>query len=319
MQRMEFVESLKKCGMYPLRSSGITTMQVNVGCRCNMACKHCHVQAGPSRDEMMGLDTINSVLKILKHSGIGTLDITGGEPALNPCLRYLIQESRTIGCRVMVRTNLTIFCEKGMEDLPDFYRLHEVELIASLPCYLKENVDGIRGAETFDRSVRVLKRLNSLGFGIDPKGRDEHALKLNLVYNPNGAFLPPDQSKLEEDYHRELALRCGVSFNRLYAFANMPLGRFGRFLVETGQIERYTQELKDSFNAATLDGIMCRHIISVGWDGSLYDCDFNQVAGLHLPDRYPRTTADFDLSVLAEREIAFGDHCYACTAGQGST
>ncbi len=313
MQRIEFVETLKEHGIYPLRSSGIRTMQVNVGCRCNMACRHCHVQAGPSRDETMGLDTVRTVLEILRHSGIDTLDITGGEPALNPHLRYLIHEARAIGCRVMVRTNLTIFCEKGMEDLADFYWANDVELIASLPCYLRENVDAIRGSGAFDKCIKAMKVLNSLGFGIE--GR----MKLNLVYNPNGAFLPPDQSLLEEDYHRELRSRYGVYFNRLYAFTNVPLGRFGHLLTETGQMEHYTRELKDSFNPATLESIMCRHLISIGWDGSLYDCDFNQVAGLKVRDKYPQTVSGFDLSVLAGREVAFGDHCYACTAGQGST
>jgi radical SAM/Cys-rich protein len=314
MQRMEFVETLKKHGAYPLKASGIRIVQVNVGYRCNMACKHCHVQAGPSREEMMDLDTIRSVLGILKHSDVVTLDITGGEPELNPHMRYLVHEATATGCRVIVRTNLTIFFERGMEDLPEFYRANEVELIASLPCYLQENVDGIRGADVFDKSIRALRKLNSLGFGT---GTED--LKLNLVYNPNGAFLPPDQAKLEEDYHRELNRRFGVSFNKLYAFANIPLGRFRRFLVEKGQLNRYAEVLRDAFNPATLAGIMCRHLISVGWDGSLYDCDFNQMSGLRLQVKYPQTVDDFDFRLLAEREIAFADHCYACTAGQGST
>ena len=311
---MDFVDKLKKQAAYPLRALDVRMLQVNVGYKCNLACKHCHIQAGPARYEMMDLDTIKAVLDVLEHSGIGIIDITGGEPELNPHLKHLIEEAKTIGCHVMVRTNLAIFFQDGMENIPDFYRNHQVELIASLPCYLRENVDGIRGADVFDKSIRALKRLNSLGFGIDPDG-----LKLNLVYNPNGAFLPPDQAKLEEDYHRELDRRCGVSFSKLYAFANIPIGRFRHFLVESGQLDPYMESLENSFNPAALKGIMCRHLINVGWNGTLHDCDFNQAAGIPLNKKYPQTIADFDLSILAQREITFGNHCYACTAGQGST
>jgi radical SAM/Cys-rich protein len=313
-RQMDFVEKLKEQDAYPLRALDVRLLQVNVGYRCNMACKHCHIQAGPSREEMMDLDTINSVLDVLRHSGIKTLDITGGEPELNLHLKHLIEDAKSLGCHVMVRTNLTVFSERGMEEFPDFYRKHQVELIASLPCYLKENVDGIRGANVFDKSIHALRRLNSLGFGTDPDG-----LKLNLVYNPNGAFLAPEQTKLAEDYHRELDRRYGVYFSKLYAFANIPMGRFRRFLVDNRQLDSYMRDLENAFNPAALEGIMCRHLVNVGWNGVLHDCDFNQAAGIPLNKKYPQTVADFDLSILAEREITFGNHCYACTAGQGST
>jgi radical SAM/Cys-rich protein len=311
---MEFIETLKKHNCYPLSASKIETLQVNVGYRCNMTCKHCHVQAGPSRSEMMDLDTIKAVIDILAGSDIRLLDITGGAPEFNPHLRFLIEEARTLGCHVMVRSNLTIYSEDGMEDMPLFYRDHGIELVASLPYYQGEVVDRVRGEHAFEKSIRALRTLNNLGFGVDPGG-----LKLDLVHNPQGMFLPPCQGRMEEEYRRELDRRYGVSFNNLFTLTNMPIGRFRKFLVERNQLDRYMERLRKSFNPAAVEGIMCRYLINVGWDGTLYDCDFNQMIGLSLNDKYPGTVREFDTGILAEREIAVDDHCFGCTAGQGSS
>jgi radical SAM/Cys-rich protein len=311
---MDFIETLRKYGAYPLKAQSLETLQVNIGYRCNMSCKHCHVQAGPLREETMELETIKAVLGSLKASGIRTLDITGGAPECNPHLRYLIEKAKGMGCHVMVRSNLTIFLEDGMKDLPCFYKEYEVELVASFPHYLEEAVDRVRGERTFKKSIRALRTLNDLGFGVEPGG-----LKLDLVHNPQGMFFPPPQSTMEEEYRRELERHYGVSFNSLFTLTNMPIGRFRRFLTEKNQLERYMERLRNSFNAATLDVIMCRHLINVGWDGTLYDCDFNQMVNLPLLEKYPQMVQDFDRLLLVQREIACDDHCFGCTAGQGSS
>jgi len=311
---MHFIETLRKHGAYPLKAQSVETLQVNVGYRCNMSCKHCHVQAGPLREETMALETMKAVLGTLKAAGIRTLDITGGAPECNPHLRFFIEKAKEIGCQVMVRSNLTIFLEDGMNDLPRFYKDHEVELVASLPYYLEEAVDRVRGERTFEKSISALRTLNDLGFGVERGG-----LKLDLVHNPQGMFFPPPQSTMEEEYRRELERRYGVFFNKLFTLTNMPIGRFRHFLTEKNQLERYMERLRNSFNAATLDAIMCRHLINVGWDGTLYDCDFNQMVNLPLLENYPRTVQDFDRFVLFHREIACDDHCFGCTAGQGSS
>lgn len=311
---MGFKEQLITEEKHPLVAVEINILQANLGYRCNMACKHCHVQAGPMKSEMMDRETIDAVLKILNENKIRTLDITGGAPELNPYFRFLVQEAGRIGKHVIVRSNLTIFFEEGMEDLPAFYRENNVEVIASLPYYLRDNVDRIRGDGTFQKSINALKKLNSLGYG-----RDSGEPLISLVYNPQGAFLPAAQSVLEEEYKKQLRNEFNISFNNLYTFTNMPLGRFRDFLVRTGNIEKYLQKLMSSFNPATVDDIMCRHILNVGWDGRLYDCDFNQMSGLGLMPGYPQHIKDFDYRSLSRREIAVDDHCYGCTAGQGST
>lgn len=302
---MEFVETLLRHGCYPLRSSRIDTLQVNVGYRCNMTCKHCHVQAGPAREEIMDLDTVKAVLAILDMSGIRMLDITGGAPEFNPNLRFLIERAKMIGCQVLLRSNLTIYFESGMGDLPRFYRDHEIELVASLPYYLGDVVDRVRGKSTFDKSINALRMLNDLGFGMEPE-----RLKLDLVHNPQGMFFPPCQGKMEEEYRRELRRRYGVTFNKLFTLINMPIGRFRRFLLERNQLDRYMERLRKSFNPAAVDGVMCRSLINVGWDGTLYDCDFNQMLGLKMNDTCPKTIKDFDAEILAEREITLADHCF---------
>jgi len=311
---MEFQEALRRSSGYPLKALGITTLQVNLGYRCNLSCKHCHVEAGPSREESMSPATAESILSVLTKTNISVLDITGGSPELNPSFRSLVVGARESGCQVMVRTNLTVFFEPDMGDLPDFYRDHRVEIIASLPYFREENVDRVRGNGVFRKSIEALRRLNRLGYGT--AGAD---LRLNLIYNPQGIYLPPPQSALERDYKKELGERFGIFFNRLFTLTNMPVGRFRDFLARTHNLPRYMEMLKGSFNPDTLGSLMCRHLVSVGWDGTLYDCDFNQVMGLPLLSKYPRTVDDFDPEVLSRREIFSGEHCYGCTAGQGST
>jgi radical SAM/Cys-rich protein len=298
----------------PLMSEGITSLQVNLGYSCNMACKHCHVGAGPGRSEEMNKDTIDIVLDSVRKYDIRTLDITGGAPELNPHFIYLVKEAKKTGCHIIARSNLTIFFEKGFERIPEFYQENNIEITASLPYYLDSGVDRVRGAGTFHRSIEALKLLNSLGYGNGSGGR-----RLNLVYNPSGIFLAPAQDCLEEEYRRELTSRYGIVFSRLFVFSNMPVGRFRTHLEKTGALERYLKTLEDSFNPSTLDGLMCRHLVSVGWDGALYDCDFNQALDLHIEAPYPSHIRDFDRELLGRREIRLGDHCYGCTAGQGST
>lgn len=297
----------------PLTAQGIETLQVNVGYRCNLSCSHCHVEAGPHRTECMDSGTIDAVLRALKENSIRTLDITGGAPELNPHFRRLVRAARDLVEQVIVRTNLAILHEPGMADLPDLYRSLRVELVASLPCYQQDNVDRMRGNGTFSRCIDSLRTLNSLGYGI-PGG-----LILRLVYNPAGPFLPPSQAALERDYRRVLAGAYGVSFTSLYALANMPIGRFRERLARSEDLDRYQRLLSSSFNAETLDNLMCRTLLSVGWDGRLYDCDFNQILGMTVEHPSPGTIHAFSREPLARRTIRVGDHCYGCTAGHGSS
>ncbi len=297
----------------PLTAQDIRILQVNLGYRCNMACKHCHVSAGPARTEAMDKTTIDQILDLLAKHSIGVLDITGGAPEMNPHFTYLVMKAKTAGCHVIVRSNLTIFFEDGYEYLPDFYRAHDVEISASLPYYLDSNVDRVRGAGTFGKSIEAIKHLNRLGYG-DGNGR-----KLNLVYNPAGAFLAPAQKCLEEEYRRELGNRHGIIFDDLLVFSNMPVGRFRTHLEKNGGLNKYQEKLEQAFNPSTLEGLMCRRLISVGWDGSLYDCDFNQVLGLRVNASGHQHIRDFEYEHLIKRKIHVGDHCYGCTAGQGST
>ena len=297
----------------PLLSADIALLQVNLGYKCNMACKHCHVKAGPDRDEMMSGDTIDTVIAILKDNPIHTVDITGGAPEMNTHFTYLVERARQAGCHVIVRTNLTILLEENMKHLPEFFSNLSVEIVASLP-YYTDDVDKVRGKGAFEKCVKALRKLNGLGYG---SGAAEKGL--SLVYNPAGPFLSPAQNTLEEDFKKELHRRFGVSFDRLYAFTNMPIGRFKEFLLRTSGFDRYMDKLVHAFNPATLNGLMCRHLISVGWDGRLYDCDFNQMLGLTVHITCPQDIRGFDYTRLSERTIMVGNHCYACTAGQGST
>jgi radical SAM/Cys-rich protein len=308
-----FAETVRAGRHEPLTAGGVKVLQVNLGNRCNMACTHCHVSAGPAGNDDMDGATAELVLAALRNSPIGALDITGGAPELNPHFRQLVRGARRSGKRVIARTNLTVFFEPGMTDLPEFYRDAGVELIASLPCYLEENIRAVRGDDAFRKSVDALRRLNALGFGASA------GLSLSLVYNPGGPFLPPLQAGLEADYRRELQARYGISFTRLYTFTNMPIGRFRDALARTGRLDQYRALLASSFNAAALDSVMCRSLLSVGWDGRLADCDFNLVLGIPLAEGAPRHIREFDYERLAFRRIAVDDHCYGCTAGQGSS
>ncbi len=298
----------------PIQAKGLDLIQVNLGYRCNMSCQHCHVEGGASDTREMSHENVAHLIKALEDDRIGSLDITGGAPELNPSFRSLVTQARAMGKRIIVRTNLTILFEPGMEDLADFYALNEVELIASLPCYTQKTVDSIRGSGTFDKSMAALKKLNALGYG-----QANENLLLNLVYNPQGAFLSPMQQALEADYRRELKQREGVFFNHLYTFTNMPIGRFKTFLERAGQLDSYMSHLSEAFNPCALDNIMCRNLISVGPDGRLYDCDFNLALGLALADALPAHISEFDYDLLRRRTITVDEHCHGCVAGQGST
>jgi radical SAM/Cys-rich protein len=311
---MQFKNTVQDVQSEPLRADNIRILQVNLGYTCNMGCKHCHISAGPERKEVMSADTIEAVLDVLRENNIKILDITGGAPELNPDFRNLIREARGLGNHVIVRSNLTIFFENGKEDLPDFYRENRVEVIASLPYYNELQVDKMRGSGTFQKSIKALQQLNSLGYG----GESEE-LKLDLVYNPLGAFLPSSQSTLGEDYKKQLSKNFNITFNHLYTFTNMPIGRFRDFLFRTNNFDKYMEKLKGAFNPKTLEKLMCKHLINVGWDGTLYDCDFNQVLGLPVHREYPQKISDFKYSVLSGRTTETDEHCFACTAGQGST
>ncbi len=309
-----FANVLATDGGFPLRATGIAVLQINVGKLCNQTCRHCHVDAGPSRREVMSRETMNECLRFIEQSGIPAIDITGGAPEINPYFRWLVSESRQLGCHVIDRCNLTILMAPGFEDLPEFLASQHVEIIASLPCYSAKNTDAQRGEGVFEKSIASLRRLNALGYG-----RPGTGLTLNLVYNPLGPALSPEQGPLEAAYHRELADRFGVDFNRLYTITNMPISRFLDDLMTQGKLEEYLQLLIDSYNPASVAGLMCRSTLSVGWDGKLYDCDFNQMLELELAPASPRTIQEATLAALADRPIAVGQHCFGCTAGAGSS
>jgi len=299
-----------------IRRKPLETLQVNVGYKCNQTCVHCHVNAGPTRTEMMDRETVSEVIAYIKASGIKTLDITGGAPELSPHFRTLVLAARNLGVHVMDRCNLTILEQPGQEDLAQFLAENAVEVVASLPCYLEENVDAQRGKGVFEASIRALKTLNALGYGQPGSG-----LTLNLVYNPQGPTLPPAQDMLEQDYHRHLGERFGVVFNHLYVLTNMPIQRFGSTLISNGQFEHYMALLKNAYQPQNLESVMCRNLISVDWRGYVYDCDFNQMLGLALAWRgRPRThLRDLVGANLDGNPIVVKDHCYGCTAGQGSS
>jgi radical SAM/Cys-rich protein len=299
-----------------IQRRALATLQVNLGYRCNQSCNHCHVNAGPNRTEAMDADNVELVLAYLARSGAAALDLTGGAPELNPHFRSLVERASARGIRVIDRCNLTVLFEPGQEDTADFLAAHGVEITASLPCYLEENVDRQRGKGVFDTSIAALRRLTELGYGA-PDGR----LVLNLVYNPQGPVLPPPQASLEDDYRRMLGERWGVRFTRLYTLANMPIQRFGSTLVSKGGFNGYLQLLKQAHRDENLDAVMCRDLISVDWQGYVYDCDFNQMLGLPLrrSQRARSHLRDLLGEDLCGNPIVVRDHCYGCTAGQGSS
>ncbi|HEY5217790.1 MAG TPA: arsenosugar biosynthesis radical SAM (seleno)protein ArsS [Pseudolabrys sp.] len=306
---------LDKIRFPAIRRAKLETLQVNVGYRCNQSCFHCHVNAGPTRPEAMTAEVADTVLAFVERRRIKTLDITGGAPELNAQFRRLVRGARALGAKVMDRCNLTILEQPAQEDLAEFLAASQVEVVASMPCYLQDNVERQRGKGVFAGSIRGLQKLNALGYGRDP------ALVLNLVYNPQGPSLPPTQAALEADYKRVLGESYGIVFNKLFVLANMPIQRFGSTLVSKGEFDGYLGLLQDAHLDANLDGVMCRNLISVDWQGTVYDCDFNQMLGLPL-----RRGADkrVHLSDLLDDDIdgnpiRVAGHCYGCTAGQGSS
>ena len=299
-----------------IRRNQLDTLQVNLGYRCNQSCVHCHVGAGPTRTEEMNARTVEQVLHYLEHSTARTLDITGGAPELNRHFREMVERARELDRQVIDRCNLTILEEPGQEDLAEFLARHKVRVVASLPCYDHENVDRQRGNGVFDASIRGLRRLNALGYGAENGG-----LPLDLVFNPQGDVLPPDQRKLEAKYKRVLMDRHGVRFARLLAIANMPVGRFGSTLISKNKLDDYLYRLKAAHQPSNMKALMCRSLISIDWQGYVYDCDFNQMLGLPLRTNGSQRSHISDLLglVLSGRPIAVRDHCYGCTAGQGSS
>lgn len=296
-----------------LHAVGIDTIQVNIGLMCNLACRHCHVEASPARREQMDWDTMLLVLDAARSCRAGTIDITGGEPAMHPHFRRFVEAARAASLDVIVRTDLTIVGEDGYRDLPQFLANQRVRIIASLPCYLPDNVDRQRGARVYQSSIAALRDLNAVGFGV------AGGLPLDLVYNPLGPALPPAQAKLEDDYRRELRARHGVEFSRLIAITNMPIGRFLHDLRRDGRLEAYERLLRDRFNPGTLEGLMCRRQVHVGWNGVLHDCDFNYALGVPTNSGAPAHIRDFDAARLMARRIQTGPHCFGCTAGSGSS
>ncbi len=306
---------LKKTHFPAINRSRLDTLQVNLGYKCNQSCVHCHVNAGPNRTEMMDAETMALIPQVLKARGLQTLDLTGGAPELHEGFRDLVRAARAQGVRVIDRCNLTILFEPGQEDLAEFLAAQRVDIVASMPCYSAANVDKQRGEGVFDLSIAGLQKLNRLGYGQAGSG-----LSLNLVYNPQGASLPPEQQALQADYKRELQAHFGIVFNELFALTNMPIQRFGSTLVSKGTFDTYMDLLKNSFQQQNLDGVMCRNTVSVDWQGWLSDCDFNQQLGLPLGNSgLQRHLRDLLKSGLDEQAIRVAGHCYGCTAGQGSS
>jgi radical SAM/Cys-rich protein len=309
-----FTAKLRDAGLPELAATGIAVMQINVGKRCNQSCAHCHVDAGPDRLEEMTRETADTCLAVLARTDIPTVDITGGAPELNPNFRHLVIEAKRLGREVMDRCNLTILSQRGQEDLAMFLAEHRVRIVASLPYFQERETDRQRGHGVFARSIAGLSALNALGYG-----RPGSGLVLDLVYNPVGAFLPAAQKSMEADFKRQLERKHGIVFNELYAITNMPISRYLEFLIDSGNYEAYLQRLVTAFNPAAVAGVMCRTMISVGWDGTLYDCDFNQMLDRPLGFGAPAHIADFDTARLSGRRIVTGRHCYGCTAGAGSS
>ena len=296
----------------PVHRAALETLQVNLGYLCNLSCVHCHVNAGPHRTEQMDRETIDTLLALLDRAAIHTLDLTGGAPELNPHFRYLVREARALDVHVIDRCNLTVLLEPGQEDLADFLAEQQVEICASLPCYVQENVEAQRGKGVYDASIQALQQLNALGYGAERI--------LNLAYNPVGPVLPPPQEALEAEYRRELKDRFGIRFNHLMTITNMPISRFGSVLLAQGQYTEYMHLLRENFSQSNMETLMCRRLLSVDWQGFLYDCDFNQMLDLPLLASDRRRHISDLLSTLAlDEPIITGEHCYGCAAGQGSS
>tara|TARA_A100001391_G_scaffold204894_1_gene202344 strand:- start:156 stop:1202 length:1047 start_codon:yes stop_codon:yes gene_type:complete len=309
-----FNQQLQHSGLPPLHAIGIEVLQINVGKLCNQTCTHCHVDAGPDRRESMTRETAQAIMDVLANNDIPTLDITGGAPEMNPNFRWLVEEAHKLGRRVIDRCNLTILMANGLKDLPEFLAEHNVEVVASLPCYMEENCDSQRGDGVFRSSIAALRRLNALGYGHPNSGR-----KLTLVYNPTGTSLPPSQGTLEDVYRTELAARYDIVFSELHTITNLPISRFLDDLLRNDQLDEYLQKLIDSFNPVTVEGVMCRTMVSVDWQGRLFDCDFNQMLQMGLSGDLPQHISEFDADQLMNRPVQTGRHCFGCTAGCGSS
>lgn len=309
-----FTEKLAEAGLDPLRPRELEIFQINVGKLCNQVCAHCHVDAGPERREIMTRDTMQQCLNALAKINVKTVDITGGAPEMNPDFRWLVSALRSLGKHVIVRCNLTIIvANKKFNDLPAFYRDHQVELASSLPFYNADRTDRQRGEGVFDESIKALQKLNETGYGMP-----DSDLILNLVYNPSGAFLPADQQQLEKDFKRELRAHYGIEFKSLFCITNMPVSRYLDYLLRSGNYEKYMERLVSAFNPQAARNVMCRNTLSVGWDGALYDCDFNQMLDIPVASR-AKHIRNFDLDLIQDRRIQVSQHCYGCTAGTGSS
>jgi len=310
-----FREKLYQTGLYPLKPTGVEIFQLNIGKMCNQVCKHCHVDAGPDRKEIMTRETMHQCIDILQSNPqLKIVDLTGGAPELNPNFRWFVEEISKLNRHIIVRCNLTIIlANKKYHDLPEFYKLHQVEVVSSLPSYTQDRTDRQRGNGVFEDSIKALQMLNEVGYGIAGTG-----LQLNLVYNPAGAFLPPSQAALEKEYKQELKQKFGIEFNSLYVITNMPISRYLDYLISTGNYETYMEKLVNAYNPVAASNVMCRNTISVGWDGFLYDCDFNQMLELKVESK-GQHISEFDINMLDNREINIGQHCYGCTAGSGSS
>ncbi len=310
-----FSSKMAEIGMLPLKPTALDIFQVNVGKMCNQVCKHCHVDAGPDRKEIMTKETMQMCLDALEGTSISTVDLTGGAPEMNPHFRWFVEKLSEMKKNILVRCNLTIIvANKKYYDLPDFFKKHNVEVVSSLPYFSARRTDAQRGEGVFEKSIRALTMLNAVGYGVEGSG-----LTLNLVYNPSGAFLPDSQGTLEAQFKKKLRDGYGISFNNLFAITNLPISRFLDYLVNTGKYETYMEELVNAFNPEAALGVMCRNTLSVGWDGHLYDCDFNQMLDLKLAGNAPNHIRDFNLKSLNERDIILNQHCYGCTAGAGSS
>ncbi len=309
-----FERKLSDSDSYPLRAEDISTLQVNMGYKCNLRCTHCHVEASPDRREEMSSSTTDRVIDIIKkHEEIKTIDITGGSPELNPNYKRLVTAASEMGRNIIVRSNLSIIKEPGMEDVPAFWAENRVKVVASMPCYTADGVDGQRGTGTYDKIISVLKQLNSLGYG-----RDGSGLEIDLMFNPAKSGLAPDQKMLENAYKQKLMEMHGITFNRLIALSNMPIGRLAKSMSETKKTE-YLHQLEENYNPETVGNLMCRHILSVAPDGSLHDCDFWQVLKLSVKDRHANNVETFNYESLSKREILTAPLCFLCTAGAGAS
>lgn len=311
----KFHEKLKEIGLLPFKPTEIEILQINVGYMCDLTCEHCHVDAGPDRKEIMTRETMEYCLQAIDQSNVKTVDLTGGAPELNPNFRWFVSEITRRNVDIIVRSNLTILVSnKRFRTYPEFFKEHDVQVIASLPCYTEDNTDAQRGNGVFHKSIESLQVLNSLGYG-----KENSSLQLHLVYNPGGPHLPPPQETLEQDYKRILKERYDIEFHNLYTITNLPISRFLDLLLVTGKYEEYMEKLAFAFNPAAAEGVMCRNTVSVSWDGYLYDCDFNQMLQLKVENSSPQHISRFSEKSLLERNIVIGQHCYGCTAGAGSS